>query len=85
MHQWAGKLDQLDPQVGEAWRIVASFDVLIARGVGLDGLLRGAAVLSGTVAGAEVRGRTTWRDPDGRPVTDTAGPPPRGSRRSHAE
>ncbi|MEU2509265.1 hypothetical protein ABZ621_31765 [Streptomyces sp. NPDC007863] len=85
MHQLAGKLNQLDPQVGEALRIVAYFDVLIARGVGLDGLLRGAAVLSGTVAGAEIRGRTTRRDPDGRPVTDAAGPPPRGSRRSHAE
>ncbi|MEU3604689.1 hypothetical protein AB0E83_04425 [Streptomyces sp. NPDC035033] len=85
MHQLAGKLNQLDPQAGEALRIVSYFDVLVARGVGLDGLLRGAAVLSGTVAGAEVRGRTTRRDPDGHPVTDAAGPRRRGSHRSRAD
>lgn len=84
MHQLVGRLNSLDPEAGEILRIVSYFDVLIGRGSGLDGLLRGAAVLSGTVAGAEVRGRTSRRDPDGRPVTDTA-LQRRGSRRSHAD
>ncbi|MFE6222562.1 hypothetical protein [Streptomyces sp. NPDC057854] len=61
---------------------VLYFDVLIARGAGLDGLLRGAAVLSGTVAGAEIRGRTSRRDPDGR-SPDADGARRRSSRRAH--
>ncbi|MFG3258670.1 hypothetical protein [Streptomyces sp. NPDC048172] len=88
MQQLAGRLNSLDPEAGEILRIVSYFDVLISRGAGLDGLLRGAAVLSGAVAGAEVRGRVTRRDPDGRrpaATTDTADVPARSVRRSGAE
>jgi hypothetical protein len=65
-----GRLSALDPEASESLRIVSYFDVLITRGAGLDGLLRGAAVLSGTVAGAEIRGRVSRRDPDGHAVTE---------------
>ncbi|MEU9638866.1 hypothetical protein AB0D80_31385 [Streptomyces tendae] len=85
MHQLVGRLNSLDPQAGETLRIVSYFDVLITRGAGLDGLLRGAAVLSGTVAGAQIRGRVTRRDPDGHPVTGHAAGRRHGSRRSHAD
>ncbi|MBQ0882959.1 MULTISPECIES: hypothetical protein [Streptomyces] len=85
MHQLVGRLNSLDPQAGETLRIVSYFDVLITRGAGLDGLLRGAAVLSGTVAGAKIRGRVTRRDPDGHPVTDDADRRRHSSRRSHAD
>ncbi|MGW1010009.1 hypothetical protein ACWD4X_08160 [Streptomyces termitum] len=85
MHQLAGYLNSLDPAAGEALRIVSYFDVLIARGAGLDGLLRGAAVLSGTAAGAEIRGRVTRRAPDGQPLTEPADPGRRSLHRSHAD
>ncbi|MFZ3599113.1 hypothetical protein [Streptomyces sp. BH104] len=70
MQELTGRLNASDPEASEALRVVSYFDVLIARGVGLDGLLRGAAVLSGTIAGAEVRGRVSRRDPDGHLPTD---------------
>ncbi|NEB60999.1 hypothetical protein G3I61_15030 [Streptomyces diastaticus] len=85
MHQLVGRLNSLDPQAGETLRIVSYFDVLITRGAGLDGLLRGAAVLSGTVAGAEIRGRVTRRDPDGHPVTGDVDRRRHSTRRSHAD
>ncbi|MGW4024886.1 hypothetical protein [Streptomyces sp. NPDC005009] len=69
MHHLVGRLSALDPEASESLRIVSYFDVLITRGAGLDGLLRGAAVLSGTVAGAEIRGRVSRRDPDGHAAT----------------
>lgn len=58
------------PEASEALRIVAYFDVLISRNAGFDSLLRGAAMLSGTVAGATFRGRTMRRDPGGEPLSD---------------
>ncbi|MFJ4705650.1 hypothetical protein ACIP6I_12425 [Streptomyces anulatus] len=85
MHQLVGRLNSLDPQAGETLRIVSYFDVLITRGAGLDGLLRGAAVLSGTTAGAKIRGRVTRRAPDGHPVTDDPDRRRHSSRRSHGD
>ncbi|EPD91873.1 hypothetical protein HMPREF1486_04832 [Streptomyces sp. HPH0547] len=84
MHHLVGRLSALDPEASETLRIVSYFDVLITRGAGLDGLLRGAAVLSGTVAGAEVRGRVSRRDPDGHPVT-AAGETRRSPEMSHGD
>ncbi|MET8468694.1 hypothetical protein ABZY90_12050 [Streptomyces sp. NPDC006422] len=82
MHQLVGRLNSLDPQASETLRIVSYFDVLLTRGAGLDGLLRGAAVLSQTVAGAELRGRTTRRDPEGHLHSGAADEPLRSVRRS---
>lgn len=84
MHHLVGRLSALDPEASESLRIVSYFDVLITRGAGLDGLLRGAAVLSGTVAGAEIRGRVSRRDPDGRSVTE-AGGARRSAQMSHGD
>lgn len=66
MQEIVGRLTALDPEASEALKVVAYFDTLVASGSGLDALLRGAAVLSGTVAGAERRGRISRRAPSGR-------------------
>jgi len=66
MHHLLGRLSTSDPEAGDSLRVVAYFDVLLARGSGVDGLLRGAAVLAGCTAGAEISGRVRRRDPDGK-------------------
>lgn len=65
MHQLVRRLGDSAPEASEALKVVAYFDVLISRDAGLDSLLRGAAMLAGTAVGAEFRGRTTRRGPDG--------------------
>ncbi|GHA98569.1 hypothetical protein ACIQRS_15410 [Streptomyces termitum] len=70
------------PEAAEILEVVAHFDALVLAGTGPDGLLRGAAVLSGVVAGAERRGRVSRRDPDGRAPADE--PPVRAAERSCA-
>ena len=65
MQELVGRLTALDPEASESLKVVAYFDALVSAGVGLDGLLRGAAALSGAVAGAERRGRVTRWDPHG--------------------
>lgn len=77
MQELVGRLTALDPAASETLRVVSYFDALIARGVGLDGLLRAAAALSGVVAGAETRGRTRRFDPAGRVVPGPAETPTR--------
>jgi hypothetical protein len=70
MQELVGRLTALDPEASETLKVVAYFDVLVAGGVGLQALLRGAAVLSGAVAGA-VDGRRTYRiGPDGDRLPD---------------
>ncbi|MBE3000537.1 hypothetical protein IDM40_17770 [Nocardiopsis sp. HNM0947] len=73
MERLVGHLRSVDPEASESLRIVEYFDVLLKRGAGVDGLLRGAAVLSGTVAGAEVRGRVSRRGPEGGVPDDAPG------------
>lgn len=77
MHELVGRITALDPEASETLKVISYFDTLITGGVGLDGLLRGAAALSGTVAGAERRGRTSRRDPEGRLLAGTTGQEPR--------
>ncbi|WP_454856421.1 hypothetical protein [Promicromonospora soli] len=72
MQELVGRLTALDPEASETLKVVAYFDVLVAGGVGLQALLRGAAVLSGAVAGA-FDGRRTYRiAPDGGRLPDAA-------------
>jgi hypothetical protein len=74
MQELVGRLTALDPEASETLKVVAYFDVLVAGGVGLQALLRGAAVLSGAVAGA-FDGRRTYRvGPDGDRLPDGGGP-----------
>ncbi|MEU4365240.1 hypothetical protein [Promicromonospora sp. NPDC023987] len=83
MQELVGRLTALDPEASETLKVVAYFDVLVAGGVGLAALLRGAAVLSGAVAGA-VDGRRTYRiGPDGDRLTD--GPATDGPATGRAE
>ena len=72
MQELVGRLTALDPEASETLKVVSYFDTLVAGGVGLETLLRGAAVLSGVVAG--------YAPTDGRPVR--LGP---GGSRLHAE
>ena len=65
MQRSTRQLDSTAMGPEETMRIVSYFDVLLTRGAGIDGLLRGAAVLSGAAAGARIRGRSHRRDPDG--------------------
>lgn len=78
MQELVGRLTALDPEASETLKVVAYFDVLVAGRVGLQSLLRGAAVLSGTVAGAFDGRRTHRIGPDGdRPDgAGSAGPRP---------
>ncbi|AHH20061.1 hypothetical protein NONO_c52810 [Nocardia nova SH22a] len=69
MQELVGKLISVDPEASEALKVVSYFDVLVARGAGLDGLLRAAAVLSGVVAGADRDGKISRFDAEGRRVT----------------
>lgn len=71
MQELAGRLTAFDPDASDALKVVSYFDALVASGAGLDGLLRGAAALSGTVAGADRRGRVTRRAPDGQAPAGT--------------
>ncbi|WP_340538165.1 hypothetical protein [Nocardioides sp. GXZ039] len=73
MQELLGRLTALDPEASEALKVVTYFDALVAAGVGLDALLRAAAALSGTVAGAERRGRVSRFDPSGKRCETTAG------------
>ncbi len=61
-----GRLTTLDPEAGESLKVVPYFDTPVTAGAGLDALPRGAAALSGVVAGADRRGRISRRAPDGR-------------------
>lgn len=84
MQQPGGWRSALDPEVSESLSVISYFDALMADGVGLDGLLRGAAVLAGVVAGAEVRGKVVRRDPQGRRVDDGAENPRSATRQTPA-
>ncbi|NMO03498.1 hypothetical protein HH308_19980 [Gordonia sp. TBRC 11910] len=66
MQELVGRLTALDPVASETLKVVAYFDALVASGVGLDGLLRAAAAMSGTVAGAQRRGRVSRFSAGGR-------------------
>lgn len=81
MEELAGRMTALDPAAGASLKVVAYFDALVAGGVGLDGLLRGAAALSGVSAGAEVRGRISRRGPEGH-ILPEDGDAPRSSERT---
>ena len=70
MQELVGRLTALDAEASETLKVVAYFDVLVAGGVGLEALLRGAAVLSGAVAGAADGRRTLRIGPDGDRLAD---------------
>lgn len=80
MQELVGRLTALDPEASETLKVIAYFDALIVAGAGVDALLRGAAALSGAVAGAERRGRVVRRTPDGQAAPEPATAPRRPER-----
>ena len=65
MQELVGRLTALDPQASETLKIVAYFDALVAGGVGVETIVRGAAVLSGVPAGDLHAGATLRVGPEG--------------------
>lgn len=75
MRELAGRLAELDPDAGAALQVIAYFDRLMEGRVGLEALVRGAAVLSGCPVRLldERRGVRIRVEPDGR-REDPGGP-----------
>ncbi|WP_449278600.1 hypothetical protein [Leucobacter sp. GX24907] len=68
MQELFGRVAALDSEASESLKVIAYFDALVAGDVGVESLTRGAAVLSGVTAGAEVAGRMFRITPEGRPA-----------------
>ena len=51
MQDLLGRLTALDPDASETLKVVTYFDALVERAVGVESMLRGAAVLSGATVG----------------------------------
>lgn len=66
MQELMGRVTSLDPSVSESFKVIAYFDALVAGGVNLETLVRGAAALSGAIAGLESSGRVIRVDAAGR-------------------
>ncbi|MBW9095444.1 hypothetical protein JNB62_17315 [Microbacterium jejuense] len=58
MKELVGRLSALDPEASETLKVIAYFDALVDGRVGTDGMLRGAAVLTGATIGHVAAGRT---------------------------
>jgi hypothetical protein len=66
MQELMGRVTSLDPTVSESFKVISYFDALVAGGVNLETLVRGAAALSGAVAGLQASGRVIRVDASGR-------------------
>lgn len=65
MQEFVGRLTALDPRASETLKVITYFDTLLANEVGTVALIRGAAVLTGVPAGAELDSRIIRVDPKG--------------------
>ena len=70
MKEQADSFPALDAVADESLKIVAYFDDLMRSGVGMEGLLRAAAAMTGVRVGVEHRGRVTRCDAERRLVED---------------
>ncbi|WP_223693624.1 LysR family transcriptional regulator [Leifsonia poae] len=73
MQELVGRLSALDPEATETLKVITYFDTLLAGGVGIEALVRGAAVLAGVPAGFAAGSRTVRVDPAGRRVAANEG------------
>lgn len=79
MQDLVGRISALDAEATETLKVISYFDSLIASGVGVEPMLRAAAVLSGVAVGASIHGRLYRFSPDGArldppPVNDASRP-----------
>ncbi|MFC3805185.1 helix-turn-helix domain-containing protein [Terrabacter sp. MAHUQ-38] len=80
MQELVGRLTSLDPEASETLKVITYFDHLVEGRVGVETMVRGAALLSGAVAGLARAGRTIRVDssgarlPDGGSAGDLARP-----------
>lgn len=65
MQDLLGRLTALDPDASETLKVVSYFDALVSRSVGVESMLRGAAVLSGTTVRLVERGAVMRVGADG--------------------
>jgi hypothetical protein len=65
MQELVGRLTALDPEASESLKVISYFDTLVAGGVGIEALLRGAAALTGAPTGYASAGRALRLGPDG--------------------
>lgn len=74
MRELAGRLSALDPTASETLKVITYFDALVDGRVGAEGMLRGAAALSGAPVGHLVAGAACGRRfaPDGAGLPDGA-------------
>lgn len=61
MKELAGRLSALDPAASETFKVITYFDTLVQGRVGIDGMLRGAAVLCGATIGRILDGAESGR------------------------
>ncbi|MFJ9931401.1 hypothetical protein ACIRU5_35965 [Streptomyces misionensis] len=73
MQDLLGRLTALDPEASETLKVVAYFDALAVAAVGVDGLLRAAAAMSGAVAGIQRGDRVIRFSPEGRRLDGVGG------------
>ncbi|RXZ71660.1 helix-turn-helix domain-containing protein [Agromyces albus] len=76
MQELVGRLTALDPEASETLKVVSYFDTLVGGSVGPEALVRGAAVLSGAVAGYRSGGRVIRVSHDGVRMADAAADDP---------
>lgn len=65
MQELVGRLTSLDPEASETLKVITYFDHLVEGRVGVETMVRGAALLSGTVAGLRRGGVTIRIGPTG--------------------
>ncbi|OON72406.1 hypothetical protein [Streptomyces tsukubensis] len=77
MQELIGRLTPLDAEATETLKVVTYFDALMSAGLGLDAIVRAAASLTGTAAGARSAGRFARSDAHGSRLPDSDLPPDR--------
>lgn len=85
MQELLGRLTALDPAISESLKVIDYFDALVSAGAGASAIVRGAAILSGTTAGATVDRHRYRFLPTGRHATEPEAPHPLSFSRGDCE
>jgi hypothetical protein len=73
VQELVGRLTSLDPEASETLKVITYFDHLVEGRVGVETMVRGAALLTGAVAGISRDGRTIRVDPSGARLSPDGG------------